>query len=314
LGGYFSLLGGIARHRQIAATGLTYPTAMNRKPASGRVEARWQKRELTGAFTLIELLVVIAIIAILAALLLPAMARAKATAKRIRCTNNLHQITSGVWMYADEFAKYPVYWDDSGPNFTIEQLRGRFWDAKVLPYLSGNKTIFLCPGQTGTNNNIAANWELPPELFEYWNVGNLSYVLNVVGVGQVEPNDPKESPPLLGLNSTGGNPFVGLPQSSTVAPADMIAVPDFDPFVGGVSGHGGTDSASPFLYSLTGKRHNEGAVAGFCDTHVEYATTKMWGAPRFPPPYSWHDPVPPKDAAKRMRWNNDHLPHLEAFP
>ena len=102
----------------------------NYLPASR--EPQRKVRTATG-FTLIELLVVIAIIAILAALLLPALAKAKATAKRAQCMNNMKQLSTGMSTFpGDHNNTYtPASWYGDSSKTTVS------WDTLLYPYIGG---------------------------------------------------------------------------------------------------------------------------------------------------------------------------------
>ena len=196
-----------------------------------------QRHQFRAGFTLIELLVVIAIIAILAALLLPALARAKAKAQRIQCASNMKNWGTATVMYEGDYNDCLPYFGDNSnvtPGYSEE-----FWHMKLAPYVArlvqegvlfSQTTVFTndlrkCPG--GSVNppayyaGTAAEWAsdsswASPSGWNCWIGANF-------GLGNTA-SDPLTAPFFYGTLGTAYNP--PLKSTQVPKPAQVMAFMD----------------------------------------------------------------------------------------
>lgn len=227
-------------------------------------------RSAKSGFTLIELLVVIAIIAILAAILFPAFARARENARRSSCQSNLKQIALGVTQYIQDFdEKFPRISAPSGAN----QPYG--WAGSIQPYVKSTQ-LFQCPSDTAGPQTDPDTRGYTDYLFNRMlNTVTSDAAIAAEGVSQSAVNFSSQTvmlvdsrPGTARANSAGCGWSDNQPATNNNATGCPLATS-----TGGLAVLSKGDTTVPADPLRAADRHLEGVNYAFADGHVKWFKT-----------------------------------------
>jgi prepilin-type N-terminal cleavage/methylation domain-containing protein/prepilin-type processing-associated H-X9-DG protein len=244
---------------------------------SGQTDMPFATKKSRAGFTLIELLVVIAIIAILAAMLLPALTSAKARAQSIGCLNNARQLTIAFFMYAGDNQERlvnnhtagnsqcgPNAWVKAGGlglgsysgNARTDQNDLGIQNGVLYPFNSSSK-IYRCPIDQSTTIGAAGFTSI---------LRNRSYAMST-GINWT--NYPGSGPDL----DPGGGSFVKSTAIQNPGPSSVLVFLDeaansIDNNALGIYGPGAVSNGT--FWNLPASRHSGGCNVTYADSHAEY--------------------------------------------
>jgi prepilin-type N-terminal cleavage/methylation domain-containing protein/prepilin-type processing-associated H-X9-DG protein len=234
-------------------------------------------QQISAAFTLIELLVVIAIIAILAAMLLPALSRAKIKAKTLTCVSNNKQVALAMFLYAgDNNDRLPPINEGGWTGFTPNWWFAILDQGKYITSTTQSNNVWRCPEVKDTDLYSGVAAFFGQQMFGYGPVeDNATGNKGVVRFGTDPGGNPLGSRKLSELKAASqlwlmGD--VGMPKNDTpasVQPAGYYTeIVTYQPSLANsrTPGYGFT-FGPPF--KQPGCRHDGRAVFSFCDGHAE---------------------------------------------